>query len=152
MMGFFSFRFKNTRCYEKFNLPYNTVHKRKENCSMKITFELDDKEFEELKDLIFGTKMEDINEKRMKSQPFYKMDDVIFGSQEDAYAALAAIMEYAQLYGFVSVAEYKDIAGVKACYTDNRWGWVESDLNEAHVYRVRNGYGIWLPYPKIIMD
>ena len=119
---------------------------------MKITFELSEEEFEELKDLIFGTKKEDINEKRMKSQPFYKMDDVIFGSKEDAHIALAAIMEYAQLYGFVSLYDYKDIAGVKACYTDNHWGWDESDLNEAHVYRVRGGYGIWLSYPKIIMD
>lgn len=119
---------------------------------MKITFELSEGEFEELKDLMFNTKKEDINEKRMKSQPFYKMDDVIFGSQEDAYAALNAIMEFAHMYGFVSVAEYKDIAGVKACYTDNHWGWVESDLNEIHVYRVKDGYGIWLPYPKIIED
>lgn len=119
---------------------------------MKITFELNEKEFEELKDLIFETKKEDINEKRIKSQPFYKMDDVIFGSQEDAHVALDTIMYYARTYGFVSVTDYKDIAGVKTCYTDNHWGWVESDLNEAHVYRVRDGYGIWLPYPKIIMD
>ena len=119
---------------------------------MKITFELNEKEFEELRDLIFETKKEDINEKRTKSQPFYKMDDVIFGSKEDAHIALAAIMEYAQTYGFVSVADYKDIAGVKACYTDERWGWIESDLNEIHVYRVRDGYGIWLPYPKIIKN
>ena len=117
---------------------------------MKITFEFSEKEFDELKDLIFETEKKDINEKRIKSQPFYKMDDVIFGSQEDAYAALDAIIEFAQSYGFVTVAEYKDIAGVKACYTDNRWGWIESDLNEIHVYRVKGGYGIWLPYPKII--
>ena len=122
---------------------------------MKITFELNEKEFEELKDLIFmreetDVMKEDINEKRMKTQPFYKMDDVIFGSQEDAYAALDAIMEFAHSYGFVTVAEYKDIAGVNACYTDNRWGWIESDLKEIHVYRVKGGYGIWLPYPKII--
>ena len=73
---------------------------------MKITFELNEKEFEELKDLIFGTKKEDINEKRMKSQPFYKIDEVIFGSQEDAYTALDAIVECAQTYGFVSLADY----------------------------------------------
>ena len=119
---------------------------------MKITFELNEKEFEELKDLIFETKKEDINEKRTKSQPFYKMDDIIFGNQEDAYAALSAIIECAQLYGFVSVADYKDIAGVKACYTDDRWGWLVSDLNEIHVYRVSDGYRIWLPYPKIIKN
>lgn len=119
---------------------------------MKITFELNKKEFEELKDLIFGTKKEDINEKRMKSQPFYKMDDVIFGNQKDAYAALDTIIEYAQIYGFVSVAEYKDIAGIETCYTDNHWGWDESDLNGARVYKVRDGYGLWLPYPKIIMN
>ena len=117
---------------------------------MKITFELNEKEFEELKDLIFGTKNEDINEKRMKSQPFYKIDEVIFGNQKDAYTALDTIIECAQTYGFVSLADYKDIAGVKACYTDNRVGWLVSDLNEAHVYRVSDGYRIWLPSPKII--
>lgn len=119
---------------------------------MKNTFELNKNEYEELKDLIFDTKKEDINEKRIKNQPFYKMDDVIFGSQEDAHAALDTIIDYAQLYGFVSVANYKDIAGIKTCYTDKHWGWAESDLNEIHVYRVRGGYGIWLPYPKKIMN
>lgn len=86
----------------------------------------------------------------MKSQPFYKIDEVIFGNQKNAYTALAAIIECARLYGFVSVADYKNIAGVRACYTDERWGWIESDLNGIHVYRVRDGYGIRLPYPKII--
>ena len=124
---------------------------------MKITFELSEKEFEELKDLIFmreetDVMKENINEKRMKSQPFYKIDEVIFGSQEDAYTALDAIVECAQTYGFVSLADYKDIAGVKACYTDDRWGWLVSELNEIHVYRVSNGYRIWLPSPKIIKN
>ena len=124
---------------------------------MKITFELSEKEFEELKDLIFmreetDVMKEDINEKRMKSQPLYKIDEVIFGSQHDAYTALDAIVECAQTYGFVSLADYKDIAGVKACYTDDRWGWLISDLNEIHVYRVSDGYRIWLPSPKIIKN
>ena len=124
---------------------------------MKITFELSEKEIEELKDLIFmreetDVMKEDINEKRTKSQPFYKIDEVIFGSQEDAYTALDAIVECAQTYGFVSLADYKDIAGVKACYTDDRWGWLVSELNEIHVYRVSNGYRIWLPSPKIIKN
>ena len=124
---------------------------------MKITFELSEKEFEELKDLIFmreetDVMKEDINEKRMKSQPFYKIDEVIFGNQKDAYTALDTIIECAQTYGFVSLADYKDIAGVKACYTDDRWGWLVSELNEIHVYRVRDGYGIWLPYPKMIKN
>lgn len=124
---------------------------------MKITFELSEKEFEGLKDLIFMREetdviKEDINEKRMKSQPFYKIDEVIFGNQKDAYTALDAIIECAQTYGFVSLADYKDIAGVKSCYTDNHVGWLVSELNEIHVYRVRDGYGIWLPYPKIIKN
>ena len=124
---------------------------------MKIAFELSEKEFEELKDLIFmreetDVMKENINEKRMKSQPFYKIDEVIFGSQEDAYTALDAIVECAQTYGFVSLADYKNIAGVKACYTDDRWGWLVSELNEIHVYRVSDGYRIWLPSPKLIKN
>ena len=117
---------------------------------MKITIELNDKEFEELKDLIFETKKEDINEKRIFGQAFYKMDDVAFGSREDAEVALAAIMECVQKYGSVSVADVKDIAGIKTRYMDDQWIWNESDLNEIHVYRVRNGYGIWMPYPKML--
>lgn len=136
------------------NRTYSVMTKiqtRKENCTMKITFELNEKEFEELKDLIFMTKKEDIYEKRMKIQPLYKEDDVIFDSQEDAYTALSSIRECASLYGFVSMADYKEIAGVKTRYKDKHFGWVESDLNEVHVYRVRGGYGIRLPYPKPIM-
>lgn len=68
MLELFLFVFKTSTVMKKFNLPCITVHKRKENCSMKITFEMSEKEFEELKDLIFmreGTDVmkEDINEK-----------------------------------------------------------------------------------------
>lgn len=62
--------------------------------------------------------------------------------------------DIAQKYGFVSVADFKEIsnerAGVRtaACYLDNIQGWTLEMLNtKAHIARMRNGYTLRLPNP-----
>ena len=46
-------------------------------------------------------------------------------------------------YQVVSVADFYDLVGVSGNYTDNKYGW--TDIRNASVIRVRDGYMIKLP-------
>lgn len=112
---------------------------------MKITIELNE---EELKGLIFG-------KEELKNQPDGRFGyDVLYESRCIADSILEDMKEVAQLYGFVSVADFKELsnkyAGVKTseCYLDNTQGWTLEMLNtKAHIARMRNGYTLRLPNP-----
>ena len=75
----------------------------------------------------------------------YSPEDVIFTSRADANEVLAGMDEILDRYGVLSVAEYKDLAGVQSSYTDAKFGW--TSLNSASVLNCRDGYYIKLPRP-----
>ena len=112
---------------------------------MKITIELNE---EELKGLIFG-------KKEPKNQPDARFGyDILYESRYIADYILRNMKNIAQKFGFVSVADFKEIsnerAGVRtaACYLDNTQGWTLEMLNtKAHIARMRNGYTLRLPNP-----
>lgn len=78
------------------------------------------------------------------------IDDVIFESRAEAEDVLAEMDEVLETYEFVSVADYYEIAGVSGSgtHTNNRYGW--SSLRTADVVRVRDGWAIKMPRPKVI--
>ena len=51
--------------------------------------------------------------------------------------------ELLERFDVVSVADLFDMAGISCNYTDNKYGW--TDLRNARVERVRDGYIINLP-------
>ena len=70
-------------------------------------------------------------------------DSIIFEKRVDAALVLDKMDEIIADYGFVSVADLCDLAGVTSAYTDFKFGW--SDLSTAGVRRVRDGYTLKLP-------
>lgn len=78
------------------------------------------------------------------------IDDVIFESQAEAEDVLNEMDEVLETYEFVSVADYYEIAGVSGSgtHTNNRYGW--SSLQTADIIRVRDGWTIKMPRPKVI--
>lgn len=78
------------------------------------------------------------------------IDDVIFESQAEAEDVLNEMDEVLETYEFVSVADYYEIAGVSGSgtHTNNRYGW--SSLRTADIIRVRDGWTIKMPKPKVI--
>lgn len=78
------------------------------------------------------------------------IDDVIFESQAEAEDVLNEMDEVLETYEFVSVADYYEIAGVSGSgtHTNNRYGW--SSLRTADIIRVRDGWTIKMPRPKVI--
>ena len=115
---------------------------------MKITIELNE---EELKGLIF-------EKEEPKNQPDARFGyDILYGSRCIADSILEDMKEVARLYGFVSVADLKDLScaltGKETVVTptDNKMGWTLDILNiDAHIVRMRNGYALGLPKPLFI--
>lgn len=80
---------------------------------------------------------------RPRAQAQYDYDDIIFDSRGDAEEVLFRMEELLERFEAVSVADLFDMAGISCNYTDNKYGW--TDLQTAHVERVRDGYVIRLP-------
>lgn len=71
--------------------------------------------------------------------------DVIFSSRGDADEVLNQMVDALGTYGNVSVADFYDLVGMTANYTDNKYGWY--DIRNAYVQAVSGGYVIKLPKP-----
>lgn len=88
-----------------------------------------------------GEERRDYNRPRAQAQ--YNYDDIIFETRGDAEEVLYRMEELLERFEVVSVADLFDMAGISCNYTDNKYGW--TDLRNAHVERVRDGYIINLP-------
>lgn len=115
---------------------------------MKITIELNE---EELKGLIFG-------KEEPKSQPDARfVYDILYESRCIADSILEDMKDIAQKYGFVSVADFKDLSDgltgkeMLVNYLDSKRGWtLDMICTKAHIIRMRNGYALGLPEPLFI--
>ena len=70
-------------------------------------------------------------------------DDIIFDTRGDAEVVLDSMFEVLDRYKVVTIADYYDLCGERCPHTANRYGW--TDLSNASVVRIRDGYTIRLP-------
>lgn len=73
----------------------------------------------------------------------YNYDEIVLDSRGEAEEVLDRMDELIKTYTFVSVADMYDLVGVSCQYTDNKYGW--TNIRNAEVVRVRNGYMLKLP-------
>jgi hypothetical protein len=75
------------------------------------------------------------------------MQDILIPSLGEAEKVLDTLIEYIDKYGFVSVLDLYDAAGVtNGEFTDDKHGW--DNLRTAKPMRVREGYILDLPPTK----
>ena len=80
-------------------------------------------------------------------KPSFEIDNIVFGSRYDADNVLYNMQTEIDAYGFVSILDLYDLAGITTCdYTANEYGW--TDLHTAKVVKVRDGYVLHLPSVK----
>lgn len=73
-------------------------------------------------------------------------EDIVFENRGDAESVLARMDELIDNYGVVSVGDLYDMANISTDnYTINRYGW--TNIRNASVVRIRDGYVIKLPKP-----
>ena len=74
----------------------------------------------------------------------FEYEDIEFESRYDAENVRRQMVDTIDRYGFVTVADMYDMAGLTAPYTSNDYGWV--NIRSAEPVRVRNGkYILRLP-------
>lgn len=73
----------------------------------------------------------------------FDYDDIIFESRIEAENVRKQMIELIESYGFVTVSDMYDMAGLTAPYTGNNYGWM--NLRSSDVVHVRDGYIIRLP-------
>lgn len=71
--------------------------------------------------------------------------DNIVKSRAEAEDIRSILVELTDKYGAATVADLYDLLGKTGYYTDNKYGW--TDLRNARIVRVREGYLIDLPTP-----
>ena len=89
----------------------------------------------------------EITSLRPRSTP-YSYDDVVFDRYDDAAEVLLRMRELVSRFDAVSVADLFDMTGHAGNYTDNKYGW--TDLSDARVERISDGYIIRLPRPIVL--
>lgn len=74
-------------------------------------------------------------------------DDIIYPNRRDAEAVLSEMLDTVERYQLVTVMDMYDMAGLgaEAPYTADKFGW--TNLRNAEVRHVREGYIIDLPKP-----
>lgn len=77
-------------------------------------------------------------------------DDIILDTRREAMDVLNELDEMIHQYGQASIADFYDIVGVTAEWTDNKYGW--TSLRDAGVRPVRDGFLIILPRTRVLDD
>lgn len=73
----------------------------------------------------------------------YNHGDVVLDSRPEAEEVLSQMDDIIRSYGWVTVADLYDLLGESCNFTDQKYGW--TNLRNANVVRVRDGYMIKLP-------
>lgn len=84
-----------------------------------------------------------VDEPRVRSR--FDYDEIVIRTRGDAERVLAEMDDYISRFKVVSVLDLYDFIGQTAPYTADSYGW--TDIRDARVRPVRNGYKLELPKP-----
>lgn len=73
----------------------------------------------------------------------FDYDDLVFENRGQVEAVREQMEEVIEHYGFVTVSDMYDMAGLTAPFTGNKYGW--TSIRTAEPVRVRDGYILKLP-------
>ena len=86
---------------------------------------------------------DDRRDDRYISRNRFDYDDIVFETRGEAESVRRQMLDVIDRYGFVTVADMYDMAGITPPYTSNNYGWVS--IRSAEAVRVRDGYVLKLP-------
>lgn len=78
------------------------------------------------------------------------VEEFVIENRLDAANVLTKLVERADTYGSVSVADYYDLINVGSEYTDNNYGWTIDTIVSATIRPVRGGYVINFPMEEVL--
>ncbi len=83
-----------------------------------------------------------------RARATHSFDEIIIDSRTEAQEILVSLDQMIERYDAASVAHLYEMVGSSSSFTDQKWGW--TDLRNARVQRVRDGYLLDLPRPEPI--
>ena len=75
----------------------------------------------------------------------YSLDEITLASKSDAEEVINQLCMVIKDYGVARVADLYESLGITGNFTDNKYGW--TNLRNAEIIRVRDGYLLRLPRP-----
>lgn len=78
----------------------------------------------------------------------HNFSDLIFETRGEAEEVLSNLVDLTIDYGQATVSDLYDLSDITSEFTDSKYGW--TDLGSASVTRVREGYILTLPRPKLV--
>lgn len=92
----------------------------------------------------------DIRERRdrLYGRSRFNSDEVLLATREEANEVLQNMFDIFDQYNSVNVSDFLELVGLPDEYTDRNYGW--TNLRDAQVRRVRDGYILDLPEPRAL--
>lgn len=78
----------------------------------------------------------------------FDYDDIEFDSRAEAEIVLDRMAETIERFGYVTIADMYDMAGLSHVYTTNRYGW--TSVRTGEVVKSHDGYIIKLPKARLL--
>lgn len=88
---------------------------------------------------------DDRREMSPRGRAMHDFREVIIDNRVEAGQVLDTLTEMISMYDVATVADYYEASNITPEYTDRQWGW--TNLGEARIDRVREGYLISMPPP-----
>lgn len=83
------------------------------------------------------------DDNRHSARSSFDYDDISFKNRADVEIVREQMFDLIDEYGFVTVADMYDLAGLPCPYTSNKYGW--TSIRNSTIERVRDGYILKLP-------
>lgn len=83
-----------------------------------------------------------------RNRATHNFDDIVLETRGEAEEVRDQLLFLIDEYGDASVADLYSSVGITGSFTDNRYGW--SNLSTARIIKVRDGYLLDLPKPRLL--
>lgn len=83
-----------------------------------------------------------------RSRSSQEQGEIVVRTRNEAQDVLDALVMLLEQYDVVTVADMYETVGITGSFTDSQWGW--TDLRDARIHRIREGYLVAMPRPQPI--
>lgn len=88
---------------------------------------------------------DDRREMSPRGRATHNFQEVIIDNRQEAGMVLDTLIEMIQMYEVATVADMYEASNITPEFSDRQWGW--TDLSDAQIVRVREGWMIQVPRP-----
>lgn len=81
-----------------------------------------------------------------RARATHDFNEIIIDSRVEAEQVIDNLYHIIEKYEVATVADLYELVGIRAAFTDDKWGW--TDIRGATVSRVRHGFLLDLPRPE----